>query len=68
MEGWTQIYSTTSNALANMKKHLLEDRGISVILLNQRDSLYNNFGEIKLYVKPENAIKAIRIIEEDGNE
>lgn len=68
MEGWTQVYSTTSAALANIKKHLLEEKGLSVILLNQRDSLYNNFGEIKLYVKPEFAIKAIRIIEEDDNE
>ncbi|MCB0476872.1 MAG: DUF2007 domain-containing protein [Crocinitomicaceae bacterium] len=68
MEGWTQIYSTTSSALANMKKHLLEEKGISVVVLNQQDSLYNNFGDIKIYVKPENAIKAIRIIEEDDDE
>jgi hypothetical protein len=66
MEGWTEIYSTTSSALANMKKHLLEEKEISVILLNQKDSLYNNFGDIKLYVKPENAVKAIRIIQEEN--
>ncbi|MEZ4936550.1 MAG: hypothetical protein R2799_03055 [Crocinitomicaceae bacterium] len=68
MEGWTQVYITTSNALANIKKHILEEKGISVIVLNQKDSLYNNFGDIKLYVKPENAIRAIRIIEEDDHE
>lgn len=65
MEGWTEIFSTSSSALANIKKHVLEDKGISVILLNQKDSLYNNFGEIKLYVKPDNAVRAIRIIQEE---
>ena len=65
MEGWTEIYTTTSLALANMKKHLVEENGISVIILNQKDSLYNNFGEIKLFVKSEFAVKALRLIQEE---
>lgn len=65
MEGWTIVYTTTSNALASMKKHMVEEAGISAIILNQQDSLYNNFGEIKLYVKSEDSIKAIRIIQDD---
>ena len=64
MDGWSEIFSTTSSALASMKKHVLEEEGVSVILLNQKDSLYNNFGEIKIYVKAEDSIKALRIIRE----
>lgn len=65
MDGWTEIFTTSSSALANMKKHLLEDANIKVVLLNQKDSLYNNFGEIKIYVRPDDAIEAIRIIKDD---
>jgi len=41
----------------------LEEEGIQVILIDKKDSSYNNFGELELYVKAESYIKAKYLID-----
>lgn len=57
------VFRTRENHLAHIMKLKLEKEGIHVILINKQDSSYNNFGELELYVKAENYIKAKFLID-----
>lgn len=49
--------------MAEMVKDILKENHIEAILLNKQDSLYL-FGEIEVYVKPENVIRAKHLIKD----
>lgn len=57
------IFRTTENHLAHIIKLKLEEEGIEVILMNKKDSSYNNFGELELYVKAEDVVRAKYLID-----
>ncbi len=46
----------------------LESNGIESVVLNLKDSAYNNFGTIELYVHSKDVVKAKYIIEKQENE
>jgi hypothetical protein len=50
MKGWFKLYSTRNYAEANIIKGMLEENNIQVVILNNLDSSYINFGDIELYV------------------
>ena len=60
-EDWTLIYSTTILHQAELLKHVLSDHQILAVVVDKSDSFYK-FGNIELYVKPSEVIKAKHII------
>ena len=60
---WVSIYSNTFLPKVELIKHSLENEGIAAMVLNQQDLAYVSIGEIELYVKRENVIKAKHLIE-----
>ena len=50
MKNWLLIYTTQDLSQANIIKGMLEQNSVQVQLINKRDSSYNNFGDIELYV------------------
>lgn len=54
---WVMIYSSAQLHIIKITKALLEENNINVIEINKMDSSYN-FGDIELYVKAENVMKA----------
>lgn len=60
---WKEILSLNSQARAYLVKSLLEEHDIKVILLNQKDSSYLAFGEIKVHVLAKDVIVAKKLIE-----
>ena len=50
MIGWFKLYSTRNYAEANIIKGMLEENNIKVVILNNLDSSYVNFGDIELDV------------------
>ena len=50
MKNWLLIYTTQDLSQANIIKGMLEQNSVPVQLINKRDSSYNNFGDIELYV------------------
>lgn len=46
-----------------MVKDILEDNSMDVVLLNKQDSFYL-FGDIELYVKPDDVIRAKFLIKD----
>lgn len=63
MENKKLVFSTTQEHMAMLIKDALEAEGIAVLVLNQKDSAYTVFGQIELYVNPENEEEAKRIVE-----
>ena len=58
---WTLIFTTTEPYRAEMVKGLLEENDMEAVLMNKMDSSYH-FGEIEVYVKAQDVIKAKHIL------
>lgn len=56
-----RIYSSDKAYRVEMIKNLLADHGIISFSINKKDSSYH-FGEVELYVDPDNVIKAKQLI------
>ena len=63
-KGWKQVFMTAVDYKAEMAKDLLEKQGMKVVVLNQHDTAFQNFGEITLYVSEENELRAIELLKE----
>jgi len=59
---WVNIYSSAYLHKVEIAKALLEEEKIESIIKNMQDSFYK-FGEIELYVKSEDTLKAKQIIQ-----
>lgn len=57
-KGWVQIYGTDKMFQAELFKQVLADHDIEAVIINKMDSSYKSFGEIEVYVKNDNAIRA----------
>jgi hypothetical protein len=64
MENRVMVFSTTLEHAALIVQDRLEAEGISALILNQKDSSYNTFGSIEVYVETENEERAKQIVEE----
>lgn len=58
---WALIYTTGAPYKCEILKGILEENTIDSVIINKQDSLYH-FGELELYVKAEDVVKAKRII------
>jgi len=61
---WAIVYSTNQMYLAEIAKQVLADNGMNSIIINKKDSSYNDFGDIELYVNHDFFIKAKALIKE----
>lgn len=61
---WEIVYSTNQIYLAEIAKQVLADNGMNSIIINKKDSSYNDFGDIELYVNSDFVTKAKALIKE----
>jgi len=61
-EQWDMVFSSSKLYQAEIMKSVLEDENISSVIVNKQDSAYIVIGEIELYVKKEDILKAKQII------
>lgn len=59
---WKLVYFTGDNYRGDLAKEMLEENGITAVILNQKDSSYTVFGDIKVYVSEEDESKALEIL------
>ena len=64
MNNWQCIYSTGKPYRAEIVKSVLEEKGISAVIVNKRDVNYH-IGQIEVHVIPDNVIRSIKIIEDE---
>lgn len=65
MAKWQKVFTTEQAYRAEIVKDVLGEVGITAVILNKKDSSYNNFGSLEVHVLPDDAIKAQRIIQND---
>ena len=67
MNNWKKIFSNKEAYRANIVKSVLENAGITTILINKNDSAYNGAfgGECEILVNQEDVIRAIKIIQDE---
>ena len=58
---WIKLLDISNAIKAEMFKQLLENEEIEVVLINKKDTMYN-FGEVELYVRDSQALKAHHLI------
>ena len=61
---WVIVYSTNQIYLAEIAKQVLADNGMNSIIINKKDSSYNDFGDIELYVNRDFVSEAKALIKE----
>ncbi|MEQ8925683.1 MAG: DUF2007 domain-containing protein [Fulvivirga sp.] len=65
MAKWQKVFSTEMSYRAEIVKDVLEDFGIQSVILNKKDSSYNNFGALEVHVLPEDVLRSKQIIQND---
>ena len=62
MKGWERVYKTQDHYKASLVFGYLKNNNIDTVILNKQDRLYIVVGFIELYVKCDDAHKAIYLI------
>jgi hypothetical protein len=64
---WTLVFTTTKAYMAELAKQMFLNQKIEAVVLNKRDSSYNSFGELEVYVKNDDKETALVLIKELEN-
>lgn len=59
---WVKVYETPSLSNAEIVKGNLEENEIDAVIMNKKDSSYLTFGQIEVYVKPDDEQAALKLI------
>ena len=61
-KGWTKIFITQDEKISMLLSSILNEQGINAVSINKKDSSYQMFGNIEIYVKDDNVKKAKKVI------
>jgi hypothetical protein len=67
MEDWQKVYENEIAYKAEMVKSILTENDLHPVLVNKKDSAYNNFGKFEIFVSPDQVIRALKIINDQTN-
>ena len=62
MAAWQKVFETGSSIRAEIVKGVLEEKGITTIIMNKKESVYQIHGHFELMVSSGDALQAINII------
>lgn len=65
-KGWVTVYTTNLTYQAELFRKVLGDNGIESLVINKQDSSYK-FGNIEVYVRRDNVLKAKMLVKEFEN-
>ena len=60
---WVIAYESKEEYLADIARTILSDNDIESVIINKKDSIYNSFGDIEIYVNRDNLIRAKQILQ-----
>lgn len=61
-KGWKEVFQTNQEHQAAIAKSILEDNNIKAVIMNQKDSAYQTFGEISVLVEEHFEEKALELL------
>jgi hypothetical protein len=59
---WKQVFLTGDIVKAEMARELLEIEGVNSVVMNKKDSVYQVFGDIEVYVNEAEVSIALEIL------
>ena len=62
-EDWQKVYTTDQSYKAELVKGMLKEHEIESVIFNRQDRAYVMIGEIEVYVKKDDVMRAINLIE-----
>jgi len=65
MAAWQKVFETSSSIRAEIVKGVLADKGITAIIMNKKESVYQIHGNYELMVSPSETFQAINIIKNE---
>ncbi|MCX6292437.1 MAG: DUF2007 domain-containing protein [Bacteroidetes bacterium] len=65
-KGWQPVYYSDKMHLVQIAKALLADHNIESFEMNRKDSTYITIGDIELYVKDTDVMRAKYILEQNN--
>ena len=63
-KGWVLAYTTNKMFDAELLKRVLGDHDIESVIINKLDSTYRSFGDIEVYVRQDQIIRAKMLAKE----
>ena len=64
--GWQRIYFTEKPHLIQIAKSILDDNDIESVIVDKRDSSYITIGEMELFVKDNDVMRAKFLLEKNS--
>ena len=64
MDNWVSVFTTTELFVAERMKEVLTESGIPAVILNQKDSSYQTFGDISVMVSRDDQEEAKKVIKD----
>jgi len=63
-DDWVKVYESQSISDAEIVKGNIEENEIDAVIMNKKDSSIQTFGQVEVYVKPDDEQAALKIISE----
>ena len=67
-ERWIKVWSTSDPLQTEILKGRLIEEGLQAVVVNKQDSMYKVFGEAEIHVPGDQVLRAIRLIESQGDD
>ncbi|EPR68390.1 putative signal transducing protein [Cyclobacterium qasimii] len=65
MSNWQKIFESSTPVRAEIVKGVLEENGITAVIVNKKDPVYKIHGNIEVMVLAEEAPRALNIVENE---
>ncbi len=65
MSNWQKIFESSTPIRAEIVKGVLEENGITAVIVNKKDPVYKIHGNIEVMVLAEEAQRALKIVENE---
>ncbi|AKP50766.1 putative signal transducing protein [Cyclobacterium amurskyense] len=65
MSNWHKIFESSTPIRAEIVKGVLEEKGITAVIVNKKDPVYKIHGNIEVMVLEEQAQQALKIVENE---
>ncbi|GAB3008595.1 DUF2007 domain-containing protein [uncultured Cyclobacterium sp.] len=65
MSKWQRVFESSTPIRAEIVKGVLEEKGITAVIVNKKDPVYKIHGNIEVMVLAEEAQRALNIVENE---
>jgi predicted glycosyltransferase len=65
MQSWIKVFEDKNQIRAEIVKGVLEENGISAVVMNKKETVYHVFGTYEVLVPNENVLDAMKLIQNE---